>query len=169
MDGSVLPVTRVRIVRRFHAAPERVFDAWLDPRIAGQWLFATALRPVARVSIDARAGGAFSFLEHWNGESFENAGDYLEIERPRRLVFTLRLPQVSRVSAEFVPLRTGCELVVAHRLPQAAADAMRDRWTGMLYGLGQVLARRGKAAAVAQQPATPDSRVTVPPATRTWG
>ena len=27
----------VRVSRRFDVAPERVFDAWLDPRSAGKW------------------------------------------------------------------------------------------------------------------------------------
>ena len=32
----------VRVTRRFGAAPQRVFDAWLDAKTAGKWLFATA-------------------------------------------------------------------------------------------------------------------------------
>jgi uncharacterized protein YndB with AHSA1/START domain len=158
----------IRVARHFRAAPEHVFDAWLDPRIAGQWLFATALRPMAQVNIDARAGGSFSLLERCSGVDIEHTGDYLEVDRPRRLVFTLRLPQISRVSADFVSLHAGCELVVAHRLPQEVATVMRNRWTGMLYGLGLMLARRGKAAAVVRLPAAPVSHATTPPASRTW-
>jgi len=51
----------IRVTRRFSASAERVFDAWLDPEVAGRWLFATALQPMTEVEIDARARGVFCF------------------------------------------------------------------------------------------------------------
>src|SRR5688572_32910930 len=49
----------IRVTRRLSAPAERVFDAWLEPEVAGRWLFATASRPMARVEVDARVGGSF--------------------------------------------------------------------------------------------------------------
>lgn len=145
MDEFALPGTTVRIVRRFHVAPERVFDAWLIPQTARLWLFATAMRPMAAVRMDAREGGRFRFMENGGGAETGYAGEYIELVRPRRLVFTLRLSDITRVTADFVPLRTGCELVVTHdRLPPRFAEAMKARWTGMLYGLGLLLDRRAE-------------------------
>lgn len=138
--------TRIRVTRRFRAPPARVFDAWLDPQTAGLWLFATALQPMARVKIDARVGGSFCFAGRRDGADIEHNGEYVEIAWPRRLVFTLcanhRAPEITRVTAEIVPLKTGCELILTHEnLLADYARGMKARWTGILYGLGVMLAR----------------------------
>ncbi len=138
------PSVEVRVSQRFDAPPERVFDAWLDPAMAGAWLFATASHPMTRVEIDARVGGSFRFVDRRDGEKIEHTGRYLEIVPPRRLVFTLFMensPRVAtQVAAEIVPLETGCELRLVHdNVPPAQASRIEGRWTGMLYGLGSRL------------------------------
>lgn len=145
--GTPLPAKRgttVRVTAGFEASPEHIFDGWIDPGIAGKWLFATASRPCARVAIDARVGGAFCFVERHGGESFEHAGVYVEIERPRRLVFTLsdgkRSRAVTRVNVEIAPRDNGSKLTLLHdNVPPDRADRIEARWTGMLYGLGLML------------------------------
>jgi uncharacterized protein YndB with AHSA1/START domain len=59
------PHVKVRVIHRFRASPERVFDAWLDPEKAGKWLFATASGQMVRVDIDARIG---AHLSSWIAE-----------------------------------------------------------------------------------------------------
>jgi uncharacterized protein YndB with AHSA1/START domain len=107
--GRVGRRAEVRVTGKFEVSPERLFDAWLDPRIAGRWLFATASRPMTLVRIDARVGGAFRFADRNDGEHIEHAGVYIEINRPRRLAFTLSLEHhqdvITRVVAEIVPLK----------------------------------------------------------------
>src|SRR5262245_15134443 len=73
----------IRAAAKFRATPERVFDAWLAPAVAGRWLFATAWRPMTRVAIDARVGGSFCFEERTGGA--EHSGVYIEIDPPQRL------------------------------------------------------------------------------------
>lgn len=135
---------KVRVTQRYRARPERVFDAWLDPNTAGTWLFATALHPMTLVSIDARAGGLFRFLDRRNGASAEYKGRYIEISPPRRLVFALftenSAKTMARVVAEIVPRKSGCELRLVHdNVPATHASRVENRWTGMLYGLGETL------------------------------
>jgi uncharacterized protein YndB with AHSA1/START domain len=141
----------IRLTRRFRASPQRVFDAWLDPGVAGQWLFATALRPMTKVAIDARVGGAFRLEDRRGGEIVAHDGRYIEIVPHRRLVFELlagrhpRLP--TRVVVEISPLKRGCELRLSHEhVPGDRAHDTEARWSGMLYGLGEMLAARAGQA-----------------------
>lgn len=127
----------LRVTRHFHASAERVFDAWLDPATAGRWLFATDQGEMLRVAIDARVGGHFSFTRR-DGEDVEHVGEYLVIDRPRRLVFTFAVPRyseaVTRVTVDITPAANGCDLVLTHEdvLPEWA-DATQQGW-GMILG-----------------------------------
>jgi len=142
----------VRVVRRFDASAERVFDAWLDPHKAGRWLFATASGQILRVEIDARVGGQFVFVDRRNGEEVEHTGEYLELDRPRRLVFRFSVPKYSsvstRVAIDIVPAGSGCELTLVHEgvLPEYEAQT-QDGWKTILNGLAASL-----AAATRSQP-----------------
>ena len=69
------------------------------------------------MEIDARVGGCFNITRR-DGEDVEHVGTYLEIDRPRRLVFTFGVPkfsaQMTRVSIDLKPLPAGCELTLTH-------------------------------------------------------
>jgi uncharacterized protein YndB with AHSA1/START domain len=139
--GSTIVITR-----RFEFPAERVFDAWLDPATAGKWLFATPTGKMMRVDIDARVGGAFTITRR-DGEDVEHVGTYLEIDRPRRLVFTFAVPKysevVTRVSVDLRRLPNGCELTLTHEgvLPEWL-DASRQGWGMILDGLTAFLATK---------------------------
>jgi uncharacterized protein YndB with AHSA1/START domain len=132
---------------RFRALPEEVFAAWLDPAIAGQWLFATASQPMARVEIEPRVRGAFRLRDRANGAEY--AGQYLEIVPPTRLVFTLALAHpnlATRVTVGIATVRSGCRLTLTQeKLPRNQASYAKARLTGMLYGLGLTLDARRSA------------------------
>lgn len=61
-----------RVTRQFSSSPQRVFDAWLDSKTAGKWLFATTRGHIVCVEIDARAGGWFYIVERRDGENVES-------------------------------------------------------------------------------------------------
>ncbi len=133
----------VQVARAFRDVPERVFAAWLDADSAGQWLFATASHPIAEVTIDPRVGGEFRFVER-RGGIFEHVGRYLDIAPPRRLAFTLSMegrPRlVTRVAIDIVPRPAGCRLLLSqNNVPLAVLERTEGRWTGILYGLAQML------------------------------
>ena len=134
----------VRVVRRFDAPPERVYDAWLDPGTARRFLFATAGGEMVRAEVDARVGGRYAFVDRRDGEDMEHAGEYLELERPRRIVFTFGVngSEPDRVAVEIVPLESGCELTLVHEMrPEWADFAGRTEqgWAGILEGLAAAL------------------------------
>ncbi len=137
-DDSLVSLT---VSRHFTATPEQVFDAWLDSDKAGKWLFATPTGQMVRVHIDARVGGTFAFVDRRDGEDVERRGEYLEIDRPRRLKFTFSVPKysavVTRVTLEITPAGTGCDLTLTHDgvLPEWASPS-RDGWTKILDALG---------------------------------
>jgi uncharacterized protein YndB with AHSA1/START domain len=136
----------VRVSRRFEFSAERVFDAWLDSATVGKWLFVTPTGQMIRCEIDARVGGRFIITERRDGEDVEHTGEYLEIERPRRLVFTFSVPKYSsqetKVTLDIVPLgAAGCELNLIHEnvLPEWASQT-HEGWTKILAGLAEQLA-----------------------------
>ena len=92
IDHTLSPTLRaasVRLSRQVSAAPERIFDAWLNADEARTLLFAGPIGAAIRSEIDARVGGAFLIVRHRDGKDVEYSGEYLEIDRPHRLVFSL--------------------------------------------------------------------------------
>jgi uncharacterized protein YndB with AHSA1/START domain len=136
--------TTVRVSRVYRAAPDRVFDAWLDPASARQWLFATPEGRIQRCDIDARPGGRFSVIDRRDGNDVEHRGSYVELDRPRRLVFDFAVPQFSsettRITLTLEPRGRGCELTLLQEgvLPDYAERSTQG-WKTMLDGLAGTL------------------------------
>ena len=135
----------VRVTRHFEASAERVYDAWLDRHTAGKWLFATPAGQMTVVEIDPRVGGAFTFIDRRDGEDIAHTGEYLELDRPRRLVFNFRVPKFSdeatRISIDIASAGSGCELSLVHEGVYAEyAGRTEEGWNGILDGLSSVIA-----------------------------
>jgi len=87
------------VTRRFAFPAERVFDAFLDPAKAGKFMFATETGTMVRSDVDARVGGRCAFVDRRSNEGdVEHTGEYLAIERPHRLAFTLQPRNIRRTS-----------------------------------------------------------------------
>ena len=135
----------VKVTYSFSASPKRVFDAWLNPETTGQWLFTTPTGKMVRVEIDPRVGGRFVLVDRRNGEDVEHTGEYLEIDRPRRLVFTFGVPKYSplfsKVTIEVEPAAQGCDLTLTQeQVPVEYLSSSEKGWTGILAGLARCLA-----------------------------
>ncbi|HWA37787.1 MAG TPA: SRPBCC domain-containing protein [Burkholderiales bacterium] len=135
------------IERTYPVAPEKVWRAWTDPEALKRWW---APRPDHRVSLcelDVRVGGRFRIVfGPEGGEQNECAGEYLEVEPNRRLVFSWHWPRstperVSRIAITFLPSAGGTELVFRHdRFYDAAArDNHLRGWTAAFGGLDRYI------------------------------
>jgi uncharacterized protein YndB with AHSA1/START domain len=137
---------RLTITRRFDASPERVFDAFLDPTLARLWLFTSPETDIAarRVEIDARVGGKWLMTNPCEGMVIEGIGEYIEIDRPRRLVFTFAIPMfgphVDRIAVEIASDGSGCILSLTHeQLPPVYHSATESGWGKMFRRLDDIL------------------------------
>lgn len=134
----------VRVSRRLPVAPQRAFDAWLDPKVAARWLFATPDGEIVRCEMDARAGGRFLITDRRDGEDVAHAGTYLEIDRPRRLVFRFSVPKYSSAESTVEVTVTadgaGADVTIEGRdVPREWVSQTEAGWRDLLGRLGEVL------------------------------
>jgi uncharacterized protein YndB with AHSA1/START domain len=139
------PLVDVRVARSVDAAPEQVFDAWLDPARARRFLFATAAGEMVRAEIDPRVGGRFTLVDRRDGVDVEHTGTYLELDRPRRLVFEFAVPAYSdhrtRVTVDIAARGDGSSdmSLTAHGMPAEHAERARAGWGTILDALAAVV------------------------------
>ena len=117
----------LEVARRVAAPPEDVYAAWLDAESLRQWMH-VAPGPCRAVEVDPRVGGRYRFvMEGPDGNDIEIAGEYVELDPPRRIVFTWRFTATddtdSLVTITFTPAGNGeTDLVLNHeRLANAEA------------------------------------------------
>jgi uncharacterized protein YndB with AHSA1/START domain len=128
------------VTHGYDATPEQVFDAWLDPAIARRFLFATPTGEMIRAETDPRVGGTFTFVDRRpDMGDVLHTGEYLEIDRPRRLAFTFGVPQFdpgfTKVVVEFAATAAGgCHVTLTQSdVPAEWADRSKEGW-GMILG-----------------------------------
>jgi uncharacterized protein YndB with AHSA1/START domain len=79
--------TEIKIVRRFDAPADLVFDVWTTPEhVRNWWGWETDQMTVCE--IDLRVGGGYRFVAGDGNREVAFRGTYQEIERPHRLVAT---------------------------------------------------------------------------------
>ena len=143
---SASEVAAFRLERSFAATPEEVFDAWTNPDVLARWWGRPGWSP-ASFDVDLRVGGGYS-LRMLDDEEKPHAvaGEYREIERPRRLVYTWRweaggpgLGHVSVVTVEFHSDGARTTVVLEHGgLPtEDSRLAHGSGWGGALDNLAR--------------------------------
>jgi uncharacterized protein YndB with AHSA1/START domain len=129
----------LRLERVLDASPERVFAAWTDPAVLRRWFAAEPDWTTPEATTDVRVGGGYRLsMRDSTGIVHTIAGEYLEVDPPRRLVYTWQ-PQrhrdgspprlwVSVVSVDFVAEGSATRVVLEQRdLPDEAERASHER------------------------------------------
>ncbi len=137
-------LVRLTVSHTYSSPAERVFDAWLDPGMAGRFLFATPGGEMIKVEIDPVVGGMFNFTERRGDIDAEHVGEYLEIERPRRLVFEYGVPAYSpdrsRVEVEIEAFAEGgCRLTLTAWVEPEYGERTEYGWVTILANLDPVV------------------------------
>jgi uncharacterized protein YndB with AHSA1/START domain len=80
----------LRLERTFDASAEAVFDAWTNPEVLRRWWAAGPDWETPLAEVDLREGGAYRLSMHdpGSGATHSVGGEYREIRRPDRLVYT---------------------------------------------------------------------------------
>lgn len=144
---ATAPAVRARVRRLFRAQAEDVFDAWIDPAKIRQW-FAPGMGETRQIDIDARVGGSFCIVQRRADADAIHTGTYLELERPRRLVFTWSTPPQSdrsRVHVEIGAVADVCEVMLTHEMEPRWAphvDRIERGWSTQLDAMASLLEHR---------------------------
>lgn len=156
------PKLDLKLERVVPVSPDKIYRAWTTPEHLKQW-FCPKPWQTTECEMDLRPGGVFrTVMEGPNGERFNNAGCFLELVPPRRIVWTNALepgfrPAVADKSAPvhffftatltFEPQGAGTKYtaIVQHANESDAAQhatmGFDDGWGTVLNQLVEILQR----------------------------
>ena len=155
-DPSRTPETlSVNVSRFIRASRQRVFDAWVKPELRRKWWRTHRGEGLTACEVDARVGGRYCMKQIGGGcespgedPDYEwiMEGEFLEVDPPRKLVFTWNVnhepPTVDeRVTIEFREVEGGTDVTIRHEgiLSPAMRDGTEGGWTTLLEAIAEVL------------------------------
>jgi len=139
------PIVQLR--RRVKASAEQIFDLWTQPDLMARWMSPFPGAVDCKASSDLRPGGAFSLVMASGESSRAVSGTYVQIDRPRKLVFTWMGPLTNNVNTlvtvEFNERGDETDLVLTHeRLPtQTIVEGHTRGWGNILDHLADTISK----------------------------
>ena len=137
---------RVNINKIINAPIEKVFDAWLNPKMLSKFMRGLPDMPESDVETDARVGGNFTIIMHYRGENIPHTGKYLEIIRPDKLVFTwvsqYSVVDNSTVTLNFTKIddnKTNVSLSHVKFIDEESRAGHEEGWSNILNKLDEVM------------------------------
>ena len=135
---------RAKLVMQIDADANTTFDAWIVPAVMERWLFKS---PSNRLVAETNpvSGGSYSIIEEYDaGKVIAHDGVYSTVERPKRLAFSLVVPQhftgTAQIEVTIIPEGSKSRLEFLAR--GAGPDDAQQIWEKMLTNLAAVI--RGK-------------------------
>jgi uncharacterized protein YndB with AHSA1/START domain len=134
--------------RRLKATPEKVFAAWTDPEKIVHWFGpAQTVSGSVRADMDVRVGGHYRMrFKTDDGESHEVGGEYKDVVRNERLVFSWAWHSTpERESLVTVTMKADGDATIMTLLherffDQKARDGHERGWTGTMDKLERYFA-----------------------------
>ena len=133
------------IKRRFKAAPEKVYAAWIDPAKMSRWLGPPNVIKV-NVTADVAVGGRYAIQMIVPDDEHNVSGVYREVVPNRKLVFTWAWRSTpereSLVTVTFTPEGDGT-LMTLHPeqfVDEAARDSHEKGWSVIVERLDALFA-----------------------------
>jgi uncharacterized protein YndB with AHSA1/START domain len=143
-------IATFRTERSFSASPEEVFDAWTNPEVLRRWWMRDSSWSSPGCEVDLRVGGRYVLrMRDADGELHVVGGEYREVDRPRRLVYTWRWEgdggpnpgHVSIVTVEFHAAGDATTVVLEHSgLPSQESRTRHGAgWGSVLQRLAEAI------------------------------
>jgi uncharacterized protein YndB with AHSA1/START domain len=146
VSDTRIETATLRLERSFDASPEAVFDAWTSPEVLRRWWAAGGdwRTPVAEVDLRVGGGYRLSMESPEAGALHTVRGEYLEVSRPERLVYSwcweedsAQPGHVSTVAVEFREDGERTTVVLEHSGLESSDSSEKHRvgWEGCLENL----------------------------------
>lgn len=146
------PHITLHLTHTYPAPPEKVFDAWTNPKALTKWFGPSDEFTVPLAEVDLRVGGVYRIqMKSPDGELHTAVGTYKEIIPSQKLVFTWAWEAGSScgdsgagetlVTVRFQAQGTSTEMTLLHELfsDGETRDKHQQGWNGCLSRLGKIM------------------------------
>ncbi len=137
---------KAQVMRRFDLPPEKIFEAFLDPKKASKFMFATENGEMIKAEIDPKVGGSFLFVDRRPTGDASHYGTWIELIKPKKIKFTFAVQKEAEgdpVTIDISPQGKGCKVTLTHEMDAKYAnlrEKVAEGWNGILAGLAMALA-----------------------------
>ena len=129
--------------RRINAPAQKVFDAWLDPKMLARFMIPGEGGRVPKAETDPKVGGRFHIVMTSGDKEIPHEGSYRTINPHTQIVFSWESPfsaDGSMVTLNFKPAganATDLELVHEKFANEQSRDGHTGGWTAILAKLAE--------------------------------
>jgi len=144
------------VTRRFHAAPEVLWEWWTDPARIVLWLGPAGFRTTVH-EMQVRPGGVWTHTMHGpDGTDYPSRAEFTDVVPPARLSYTLEGgTPAERISCEvfwtFVPDGRGAVVTLRMRFPTVAERDRAQKTLGVREAGVETLNRLAALSAPAEE------------------
>jgi len=137
----------ISLNKTINAPIDKVFDAWLDAKTLSKFMTPMPGMPEPKTVADGQQGGRFTILMMVGDQEIPHEGEYLEVKRPDKLVFTWISPfsmDGSTVTINFTALdanRTSIDFTHVKFPDEESRNNHEGGWAAILDKLNELLAQ----------------------------